>query len=55
MISKSSYAYNYLFDSVESFLTVDEFSGLLEKIGFKVELKKNNFLKIVNTVTAIKL
>jgi demethylmenaquinone methyltransferase/2-methoxy-6-polyprenyl-1,4-benzoquinol methylase len=49
-ISKSNYAYDYLFDSVENFHTVEEFSDLLSGLGFEIENSENNFLGIVNTV-----
>jgi len=49
-ISKSSYAYNYLFNSVNSFYNVNEFSEIVEKTGYKCLYKKNNFLGIVHSV-----
>lgn len=49
-ISKSSYAYNYLFNSVNSFYNVNEFAEIVEKSGFKCIYKKNNFLGIVHSV-----
>jgi len=55
LISKSSYAYNYLFNSVESFITVEEFSDMLNNSGFDVEKRKNNFMGIVNTVISRKI
>jgi demethylmenaquinone methyltransferase / 2-methoxy-6-polyprenyl-1,4-benzoquinol methylase len=49
-ISKSKYAYGYLFKSVNSFLSVNDFIKLLNACGFKFEYRKNNFLGLVNTV-----
>ncbi len=49
-ISKSKYAYSYLFNSVDCFLSVKEFISICEENGFKREYSKNNFLGIVNTV-----
>ena len=54
LFSKSDYAYDYLFDSVDNFLTVKEYAGILEATGFKIEYSKNNFLQIVNTLIAVK-
>ncbi len=54
-ISKSSYAYNYLFNSVNSFYKVNDFNLIVEKSGFKTILCKNNFLGIVYTVYFQKL
>jgi demethylmenaquinone methyltransferase/2-methoxy-6-polyprenyl-1,4-benzoquinol methylase len=54
-LSNSDYAYDYLFDSVETFLTVEDYSSLLKNKGFSVEYTKNNFLGIVNTVLAVKI
>lgn len=48
-ISKSKYAYDYLFQSVDSFLSVNEYKKLLESKKFKQEFLKNNFLGIVHT------
>lgn len=49
-ISKSSHAYNYLFNSVNSFYNVNDFAEIVEKTGFKCIHIKNNFLGIVHTV-----
>ncbi len=49
-ISKSKYAYSYLFKSVDSFLNVQEFISICEGAGFRSYYLKNNFLGIVNTV-----
>ena len=49
-ISGSTYAYSYLFKSVNSFLTVSEFISVCRKCEFDYEFTKNNFLGIVNTV-----
>ena len=54
-LSKSDYAYNYLFESVDNFLTVKEYSNVLEQNGLGILKSKNNFLGIVNTVFAEKL
>lgn len=50
LIAGSRYAYSYLFESVNNFVTVDEFIKLAEGMGFKVIYKKNNFLKFIWTV-----
>jgi len=49
-ISKSKYAYSYLFKSVDGFYSVKDFINLCQSNGFKVEYSKNNFLGIVNTI-----
>ncbi|HMQ69593.1 MAG TPA: ubiquinone/menaquinone biosynthesis methyltransferase [Ignavibacteria bacterium] len=49
-ISKSKYAYSYLFNSVDSFYTPGEFIEICLKEGYDAESSKNNFLGIVNTV-----
>lgn len=54
-LSKSEYAYNYLFESVDNFLTVKQYSDILEQKGLKILKTKNNFIGIVNTVFAEKL
>lgn len=54
ILSKSNYAYDYLFDSVNNFLTVKEYSTLLEESGFKIEHIRNNFIGIVHTLIASK-
>jgi demethylmenaquinone methyltransferase / 2-methoxy-6-polyprenyl-1,4-benzoquinol methylase len=54
-VSKSSYAYNYLFNSVNSFYKVDDFIKLCENSGFKCIYSKNNFMSIVHTVYFIKI
>lgn len=54
-ISKSNYAYDYLFKSVDSFLSVTEYTQLLTNCGFEIRYIKNNFLGIVNTVIAQKI
>lgn len=54
-LSKSNYAYNYLFESVDNFRTVNNYSELLKESGFEVKLLKNNFLGIVYSVFAEKL
>ncbi len=54
-LSKSSYAYNYLFNSVNTFKSVSEYKTLLKESGFDIEYSKNNFLGIVNSVQAIKI
>ena len=53
-ISKSDYAYNYLCESVDNFLAVNEYSALLEEKGFKILKTKNNFLGFVQSVFAEK-
>lgn len=54
LVSKSDYAYDYLFDSVDNFLNVKDYEKLLKAAGMKVEYEKNNFLSIVHTVIAVK-
>ena len=54
-VSKSEYAYSYLFESVDNFLTPAEYIKLLDNAGFKLLKRKNNFLGIVNTVIAEKM
>lgn len=54
-LSNSSYAYEYLFESVDNFLHIREYSSVLESCGFKTLKVKNNFLSIVHTVFAEKL
>lgn len=46
----NSNAYSYLFNSVSTFCSINEFTMLCEKSGFETEYVKNNFLGIVNTV-----
>jgi len=53
-LSRSKYAYNYLFESVDNFLPVSEYAVLLEQNGFKVTKIRNNFIGIVHTVFAEK-
>lgn len=54
ILSHSSYAYNYLFNSVDTFLSVEEYASQLTGAGFKVDNIHNNFLGIINTVIASK-
>jgi demethylmenaquinone methyltransferase/2-methoxy-6-polyprenyl-1,4-benzoquinol methylase len=49
-VSGSNYAYNYLHQSVDSFLTVGSFINITEKNGLKLVNKINNFSDIVFTV-----
>lgn len=49
-VSGSSSAYSYLFNSVESFHSPDEFKGICMKSSFEPEYSTNNFLGIVNTL-----
>lgn len=49
-VSGKSRAYSYLFHSVESFLTVNEFAGIANSCGFEATNIRNNFIGIVNTV-----
>jgi demethylmenaquinone methyltransferase / 2-methoxy-6-polyprenyl-1,4-benzoquinol methylase len=49
-VSKNSYAYNYLFNSVNSFYNIDDFTKIVEESGFKCIHTKNNFLGLVHTV-----
>lgn len=53
-VSKSEYAYDYLFQSVDSFISHIEYIALLEQTGFKVLKTTNNFLGIVYSVFAEK-
>jgi demethylmenaquinone methyltransferase/2-methoxy-6-polyprenyl-1,4-benzoquinol methylase len=55
MVSKSRYAYDYLFESVDNFLPVSKYSQILEQNGFKITKITNNFLGIVHSVFAEKL
>lgn len=54
MLSGSKYAYDYLFESVDSFLSVKSYSDLLISNGFEKEHIKNNFLSIVHTIIFVK-
>ena len=54
-VSNSDYAYNYLFESVDNFISVKGYSDLLTQNGFKIINTKNNFLGFVYTVFAEKL
>lgn len=54
MISGSDYAYDYLFKSVASFKTINEYRLLLKGSGFEIIKTKNNFLGIVYSVFASK-
>jgi demethylmenaquinone methyltransferase/2-methoxy-6-polyprenyl-1,4-benzoquinol methylase len=49
-VSGSSYAYNYLFESVDNFMTVQNFISLAQNSGFKLIKKLNNFYGIVYSV-----
>lgn len=49
-ISKSKYAYSYLFNSVDTFYTPSDFIEQCRNEGFESEIVKNNFLGIVNTI-----
>ena len=49
-ISGSDYAYDYLFQSVDNFLSVDDFISMAERTGFKLEKKERNFSKVVYSV-----
>lgn len=53
-ISKSDYAYDYLFESVDNFISSKKYSFLLEENGFKVVKTVNNMLGIVYSVFAVK-
>ncbi|MEO6696189.1 MAG: ubiquinone/menaquinone biosynthesis methyltransferase [Ignavibacteria bacterium] len=53
-ISGSRNAYSYLYNSVNTFYTVDDFIRICYECGFKLQMKKNNFLGIVNTVYLVK-
>ncbi len=54
-ISRSKYAYRYLFESVRNFYTVNEFVLMSRERGLEAYRTKNNFLGIVNTVYLKKL
>ena len=54
VISRSDYAYDYLFKSVASFKTIYEYKSLLKNTGFTVLCSKNNFLGIVYSTIASK-
>jgi demethylmenaquinone methyltransferase / 2-methoxy-6-polyprenyl-1,4-benzoquinol methylase len=49
-ISKSKYAYNYLFKSVKNFYNTDEFINLAEYHNFRLEKKVNNFSNFIYTI-----
>ena len=54
-ISKSKYAYDYLFNSVDSFYTAEDFIKLCEELEFKLIERQNNQRNIVNTLYLQKL
>ena len=54
-ISKSKYAYDYLFNSVDSFYTSEDFISLCEDLKFKLIERRNNYKNIVNTLYLQKL
>ena len=54
-LSKSDYAYSYLFESVDNFINIQQYSEILQKSGFKILKTTNNFLGIVNSIFAEKL
>lgn len=54
IVSRSKYAYDYLFKSIDTFMTVREYTDLLVANGFKICNEKNNFIGIVNTIIAEK-
>jgi len=49
-VSGSKYAYDYLFESVNNFLHVDEFISLAVETGFILHKKLKNFSDVVYTV-----
>ncbi|MBX7043572.1 MAG: ubiquinone/menaquinone biosynthesis methyltransferase [Ignavibacteria bacterium] len=49
-VSGSSNAYTYLSESVNNFLTPEEFARMCCEIGFVLTQRVNNFLGIVNTL-----
>jgi len=49
-ISKSNYAYSYLFNSVDTFFTTSELTEKINNSGFELINEVNNFLKIVHTL-----
>ena len=54
-ISKSKYAYDYLFNSVDSFYSAEDFIILCEELKFKLKERRNNYKGIVNTLYLQKL
>ena len=54
-ISKSQYAYDYLFNAVDNFYSPKDFIKLCEELNFNLIDRKNNFLNIVNTLYLQKL
>jgi demethylmenaquinone methyltransferase/2-methoxy-6-polyprenyl-1,4-benzoquinol methylase len=54
-LSSSEYAYDYLFESVDSFMSHKAYCALLEETGFKTIKTTNNFLGFVYSVFAEKL
>lgn len=53
-LSNSDYAYDYLFQSVDNFMSHNAYSALLEANGFKTIKMSNNFLGFVYSVFAEK-
>lgn len=53
-LASSDYAYDYLFQSVDSFMSHKAYSALLEQTGFKTIKTTNNFLGFVYSVFAEK-
>lgn len=54
-LARSNYAYEYLFESVDNFVPVNDYSKMLEAKGFITINIKNNFLGIVHSVFAQKV
>lgn len=54
-ISKSKYAYDYLFNSVDNFHSSEDFIKLCEELNFKLIDKRNNHQNIVFTLYLQKL
>ncbi len=54
LISRNKFAYDYLFKSVATFMSAEEYQDLLKDNGFNIIHTKNNFLGIVNTIIAAK-
>lgn len=49
-ISKSKYAYDYLFNSVNGFYSPEELITLCKGLNFELYYRKNNLINLVNTL-----
>ena len=53
-LAGSKYAYDYLFESVDNFLSVEKYGNILSENNFKIIHIKNNFFGLVYSVFAEK-